>query len=106
MTDNTRELRIGQLNCQRSKTVMSEVIRVAQELQLDIVCAQEPYTQNGKIPVVPPTARVIAGGERPGAVTVVFNRAIGVTLTSANCVCVELASEAGRWILINQYYKF
>ena len=63
-------IKIGQLNCQGSKAVMSEILKVANELQLDILCLQEPYTKERKVLGLPRTARAITYGDRPKAATI------------------------------------
>lgn len=55
----TTKIKMGQINAMRSSLVMSELRQVAKELQLDIICIQEPYTRKGKATYEPKTARVI-----------------------------------------------
>lgn len=105
-----QSIRIAQLNAERSKAVMSETRKLAEELKLDIICIQEPYTQGGKVLGMPVTSQIVMAGVNPMTVIIVFNRAITTTvnrrLSDEHCVCVEIKSDAGNWILGNQYYQF
>lgn len=87
-----------------------EIRKLVEELQLDIVCVQEPYVKNGRIPGMPVTTRQILSGQHPMTATVVFNRDYAVTViqqhTDTHCVAVEIVSVGCRLVLVNQYYQF
>lgn len=104
------EVRIGQLNANGSAAVGHEIRKVAEELRLDIVCVQEPYTKQGIMPGLPIDARVIMTGERPKAATVIFDKSLTVTTirkyTDTHCVSVEIISKRGETVIVNQYYQF
>lgn len=89
---------------------MHEIRKIAEEQSLDLICMQEPYTRDGKVPGMPVTARVVCFGERPMAVTIIFNKQITATIiqqfSNTHNVCLELSSLAGKWILLNTYCQF
>lgn len=103
-------IRIAQINAQRSSTVLAEIRKLCEEMKLDIVCIQEPYTRNGSIPHMPVTARVIKDGEMPMAAIVVLNRNLKVLRISQMCndhtVCVEVTLGGKAWIFVNSYFQF
>lgn len=71
-------LKIGQLNAGRGAIVIHEIRKLAEELQLDILCLQEPYVKDGAVPGLPQTARTIVVGQHPMAAIVVLNREVAV----------------------------
>lgn len=103
-------IKIAQINAMRSATVMHEIRKVAEEENLDLVCIQEPYTRSGKVLGMPVTSQVVIAGENAMTVVIVFNRDIATTvnrrLSDDHCVCVEIKTKAGSWIIANQYYQF
>lgn len=89
---------------------MHELRKAAEELLLDILCIQEPYTKNGSIPGMPVTARQIMADQHPMTAIVVFTRDVTTTVVQqyldAHCVCVEVIARGCRLVLLNQYYQF
>ncbi|KAF2897004.1 hypothetical protein ILUMI_09171 [Ignelater luminosus] len=65
----TDDIRVGQINGMRSATVMHEIRKFAEELKLDVVCIQVPYTRQNKVPGMPITAQIASMGDNPMAVT-------------------------------------
>ena len=102
--ENTH-IRVAQLNAQRSVMVLTELRKLAEDLKLDIICLQEPYSSKSKIPHMPITARVIKEGEAPMAATVILNKNIKVARVSQFCNshinCTEVVTCLGGWILVN-----
>nr|CAD7256877.1 unnamed protein product [Timema shepardi] len=94
----------------RSVTVLHEVRKLAEEMGLDVVCIQEPYTLRGKVPHMPVITRVVVSGEAPMSAIVVFNKEIAVTKIEQLCnqwvTCVELGTSSGRCIVANLYFQF
>lgn len=104
------KIKIGQLNSMRSANVLHEVRRTADELHLDIVCLQEPYSVRGTVPGMPTLAKTVTQGERPMTATVVYNMGIMVHKISqfcdSNTIVVEIITEMGNFILVNMYCQF
>lgn len=103
-------IRIAQINANGNAAVVHEIRKVAEELKLDIVCVQEPYTKNGAMPGMPIDVRITMTGEIPKAATIIFNKNLTITnlvkYTDTHCVCIEVISKYGGIIIINQYYQF
>ena len=103
------KLRIGQLNANGSKDVLDEVKKSTEELQLDILCLQEPYSRNGKIPSFPITAKIISFGKQPMAAIIVLDKEITATVitqvTDEWTVCVEIGTNIGKYILVSMYFQ-
>ena len=103
-------IRVAQINAQRSVMVLGELRKLIEELNLDIICIQEPYSSKGRIPHMPITARIIKDGEAPMAAIVVINKLLKVVRVSQYCDthtnCVEIVAPYGRWILVNVYFQF
>ena len=95
-------IKIAQLNQQHSKLALHEIRRIAEERQLDIICLQEPYTRNGKIPFMPITAQIVTQGPNPMSGVIILNREIKVTKISQVSdewtVCVEILTHIGKFI--------
>ncbi|KAG5870369.1 hypothetical protein JTB14_016136 [Gonioctena quinquepunctata] len=94
----------------RSAAVGHEIRKVAEEKKLDMVCLQEPYTRNGKMQNMPITAQIQSMGQNPMAVTVLFNKNYRLFLLTQfsddHCVCVELQTSIGKFIIVNIYHQF
>ena len=103
-------IRVAQLNAQRSVTVLQELRKLIEEMKLDVLCLQEPYSRSGSIPHLPVTARVIKEGEMPMAVIVVLNKQIKVLRISQLCnshsICLEINYYGKMWILVNSYFQY
>lgn len=69
-------LRIAQINAGRGEIATQEIRKVSEELKLDIICIQEPYTRGGAVPGLPVKVRQIHRGEKPMASTIIFNNYI------------------------------
>jgi Reverse transcriptase (RNA-dependent DNA polymerase)/Endonuclease-reverse transcriptase len=122
------KLRLGQLNCGRSKAATLELGAISNSLNLNILLIQEPYSYNHIIsgfggdcsiffasdslqssnsPNIPPSP--------PQTAIVVFPKSLKCTLlsnitsTHLTCVTLELPysiSSSQRITLISQYYQF
>lgn len=107
---DNKDLRIAQINAGRGAVVMHELRKLAEELQLDVLCIQEPYTRDGVVPGMPVTARQLLHGEHPMAAIIIFNRDVTVTnirqYTDEHCVCAEIISGGCKLVVVNQYYQF
>ncbi|KAG5895241.1 hypothetical protein JTB14_003455 [Gonioctena quinquepunctata] len=94
----------------RSAAVGHEIRKVAEEKKLDMICLQEPYTRNGKMNNMPITAQIQSMGQNPMAVTVLFNKNYRLLLltqfSDEHCVCVELLTNIGEFIIVNIYCQF
>nr|CAD7461046.1 unnamed protein product [Timema tahoe] len=94
----------------RSRTVLQEIRKLAEEYKLDVVCIQEPYTLRGKVPYMPVVARIVTSGDLPMSAIVIFNRDIMVTkitqLSNQWVTCVELGTGQGRVMVANLYFQF
>ena len=103
-------VRVAQINAMRSRLVMHELRRLADEMRLDIICIQEPYSVRGRIPFQPATARIVACGEEPMAAVVIYNKDLTTTKLSQFChshaVCVEIGAPGGSWYIMNQYFQY
>ena len=103
-------VKVAQINAQRSRLVMHEIRRLQEEMHFDIICFQEPYTVQGRIPFQPATAQIIACGDIPMAAVIVYNRDIRATKVSQLCnphaVCVEIGAPGGSWYISNQYFQY
>ena len=104
------KLRIGQLNCRRSRTVMDEVRKAIEDHKLDIVCLQEPHTSRGRATGLPVTSRQVAQGNEPMAISVIINPEITATKISPHCdehiTTTEIRYRKLKFWLINQYFQF
>nr|CAD7201685.1 unnamed protein product [Timema douglasi] len=87
----------GQLNGIRSVTVLHELQRCTDEMRLDVVFLQEPYTFKGKVLHVPMAVRVITTGEAQMSLVNVFNGHTTVTkinqFSDEKVACLELRSQ-------------
>ena len=103
-------VRVAQINAMRSRLVMHELRRLADEMRLDIICIQEPYSVRGRIPFQPATARIVACGEEPMAAVVIYNKDITTTKLRQFChshaVCVQIGAPGGSWYIMNQYFQY
>lgn len=103
-------IKVGQINCMRSTTVLHEVRKFAEDQKLDIVCMQEAYTKQGKIQFMPLKAQKASIGDNPMAVTVLFNNEMKLFLlrqfSDEHCVCVEVLTKVGKVIIANLYCQF
>ena len=103
-------IRVAQINAQRSVMVLNELRKLIDDLKLDILCIQEPYTCKGMVPHMPATARIISHGQNPMAAIIVINKDIKVTCVSQLCDshtnCIEIYTTFGKCILANSYFQF
>lgn len=103
-------IRIAQLNAKGSMIVLHEARKLVEELKIDILCLQEPYTRRGKILGMPITSQIILTGGNPQAATIVYNKNITVTKLSQFCdshtVCIEISTPSGTWALVNMYFQY
>jgi endonuclease/exonuclease/phosphatase family metal-dependent hydrolase len=85
-------INIGQLNAGRSTVATNEIRKLAEELKLDIVCIQEPYVRNGKIPGMPITAQQILAQNNAMSAIIIFNNKMRATTLTNLCGthCIEL----------------
>ena len=102
--------RIGQLNAQRSATVLIVCRKLTEELDIDILCLQEPYSRFGSIPHMPHQAQVICGENQLMAAIIILNKEYKVVKISQFCdthnVCAEVTTRFGTYILFNSYCQF
>nr|CAD7197115.1 unnamed protein product [Timema douglasi] len=100
MTDSENMIRMRQLNAARSTMVLHEVRKSAEERKLDVICLQEPYTLEGRVPHMPTTANIICTGRKPMSAVIVVNRGILVTKVNQYCdeytTCVELMTSRAQ----------
>ena len=105
-----QELKVGQVNAMRSASVLHELRKMAEELDLDVLCVQEPYTRGGSIPGMPVTSRICTIGEQPMAAIITFNPTVTAVvirhLSDSHCVCMEITKGRERWIVANLYFQF
>ena len=103
-------LRIAQINGQRSKLVMWEIRKIIEELKLDIICIQEPYVVNSHIPFMPLRSRQILYGNKAMAATVIINEKLQVVniaqFMDTHVNCLEIIHRHGSVILVNYYFQF
>lgn len=89
---------------------MHEIRRLAEEMHFDVICIQEPYSVNGRIPFQPATAQIVTHGEEPMAAVIVFNTSFRTTVVSQLCnshtICVEIGTPGGSWYIVNQYFQY
>ena len=90
-------------------SVLVELRKLIEDLNLDILCIQEPYSWRSTIPHMPSSARVINNGENPKA-AIVINKDIQVVKISQLCDthtnCIEINTSFGSFMLVNSYYQF
>ena len=102
-------MRVLQINGMRNKLVAQELRQLVAELQVDVLCIQEPYTMKGKVPFMPIQSRTIAETERPWAALVVINKDLTITKIHQHCDAhfntVEIATSFGKWRLVNAYFQ-
>nr|CAD7577057.1 unnamed protein product [Timema californicum] len=69
-----------------SKTVMKEIRKVSEDLSLDIICVQEPYSMvRGKILPMPMKARIVNSGSSLMSAIVIFNTHITAIRVDQYC---------------------
>ena len=104
------QIKIGQINTRHCATAMKEVNKLVAELQLDIICLQEPYSRRGKIPYFPPNFQIASTGEHPMSAIIVANRNIHSTLVTQFsdewATCLEIKSFIGTFILVSLYFQY
>jgi hypothetical protein len=66
-------LRVAQFNDQRRAMALKELRILVAELQLDVVCLQEPYSCRGTMPYLSNRSRIVASAHAPQAAVVVIN---------------------------------
>jgi len=62
-----------QINLQHCKSAMSELVKTVNELNIDIVFANEPYYHNNKINNIPLKWKVIQSKKEPKAAIIFIN---------------------------------
>ena len=109
-TMKTAEVRVAQINARRSRLVLHELRKIAEEKQIDVMCLQEPYTFKGKIPFMPATTQIITCGRKPNAGIIIFNKNITATLITQLSdewtICVELRTHVGKYIMVSSYFQY
>ena len=102
-------IKIGQINAQHAALAMKELNKLVEDLQLDILCLQEPYSRQGKIPSFSPHFQIASVGETPMAAIIVANKNIKTTLITQFSdnwtTCVEIKSSIGTFILVSMYFQ-
>lgn len=98
------KIRVGQLNCHNSKTVTAELIRMAEEHNLDFLIAQEYYhTQELR-------EHSIDVNNSAFASVMVFNKNLTFTflrhLSTRYCAVVEVFSAEYKFFVVSYYFKF
>lgn len=96
---------------QGAKSVAHELRQCAEEYKADIICMQEPYSNNGKIIGLPISSTTITGSnDNPKAAINILNRSIETTkltqFCDSHCVCVEIRSSVGTFYLVSVYCQF
>ena len=90
--------------------VLAEIRKLIEDLSLDVICLQEPYSSKSGIPHMPITARVVREGDAPMAATIIVNKQIKVARVSQYCNshinCTEIVTPSGAWILVNMYVQY
>ena len=103
MSSENTCIRVAQLNAQRSVMVLVELRKLVEELNLDIICLQEPYSGKSRIPHMPIMARVIKEGDAPMAAIVILNKQIKVARVSQFCNthinCIEVVTRSGATVI-------
>ena len=102
-----QDLKILQLNCQRSYTVICELGQAICDLGATFALVQEPYTTGGLIRGLPGGMRVFTDSGGNSAV-IVNDRDIDCTVVSSSQwgVCVSVEGGFGRMFLASIYCRF
>lgn len=105
-----RDLRILQLNCQRSASVMSELGVCMHENRVQVALLQEPYCLGNRVSGLPTGMRVYANRDEPRAAVVVSDPGIDVLCMdghqSSDLVAVRLCRGPDVMTVASAYFRF
>ena len=106
-------LRLVQINMQRSRTATCEVAGRLLSGEADVVLAQEPYNDRGKLHGIGMRNTVITGcqrGETAQAAIVIRGGAYTVLkmthLSGTHVTCVQITGGFGSLYLVSQYFQY
>lgn len=103
-------MRVLQLNVNGSKLVSSELGKLVEELNADVVCLQEPYTIGGKIQGFLHRDKIITGAQHAKAAIIVRNQNLIVTqlthLCTEHLVTAEIIENETKWVISSMYAQF
>ena len=107
-----RQLKIWQVNLDRTMQTFSELRKVAAESGIDLLLLQEPPAVRRNIGGFGPANVVLTGAEReerPWAAVVVLNRSISLLrighLSTSYTVYVELTTHLGPLVVVSCYMR-
>jgi len=86
------------------------LIKLSEDLRVDLLCIHEPYAVNGRIRNFPTTAQVVIHGKQPKATIMNLNSNIQIVdisqFTDEWTVCVELLTEISKYMVVSMYFQF
>lgn len=107
------ELKIVQINAQRSRTVAAEIRKIVEERKIDILLIQEPYTYKGKVKGYGSiNVRVLQNAEHLSskAAIVIYNETITVTqieqIRDEHIICAHLKTQEGDFYVTSIYCQY
>lgn len=113
MGHNLPNLKLWQINADRSRVVTDELRNQTHTAEIDILLIQEPYTQRGYIPGFGIHDRVITGtqpNEDPSAAIVIVNPDIDIIkqshLSTSHVVCVTIITKSEKIHLVSAYFQY
>lgn len=105
-------LKIGQINAQRSRAASVNLELIMKELELDILCLQEPYTYKSKVRgYTSPGMRIIQPGkESPWVAAVVKEQRMEIfqntAIESEHIMCFQVITDCDNFYIINVYCQY
>lgn len=108
--DEIRTYKFLQVNGQGSRLVNQELRKLIVDMEIDVLCIQEPYAYRSKITEFPNTVQIIANAKNPKSAIINLNKNIVMVeitqFTDEWVTCVELLTESGKIIIVNVYCQF
>ena len=102
-------LNFFQINAQHSRTATNNLIQLINEQSIDIICIQEPYSINTKLPGIPKSMRTYACGDgRRRAAIIISNHNIDATLirqySDEDCIIIEVNYNGEKFYTASMYF--
>lgn len=105
-------LKIGQINAQRSRAAAINLELIMKELELDILCIQEPYTYKGRVRgYTTPGMKIIQPDiENPWVAAVIKDQKMeafhNTALETEHLMCFQVITEHENICIVNVYCQY
>jgi len=104
------ELKIAQVNAQRSATVASDLRTALMNSDIDIVCIQEPYSADGRVKGYGSKIRVFQPNTNSPMAAILINSpdldVLQLGTDSSHIVSLQITSTSSRFYLLSAYFQF